>query len=455
MHGVVINYSGHPTHTGTSMRQQYLSALSVTALAALAGCAGSSGAATATTSAVPAGGVANESDLVARARAIHARIITVDTHKDIPDNFATATADPKTMPSQVNLDKMKAGGYDMAFFAVYVGQGARTDSGNAVAKARAMNKFTSIHRMAEQMYPNLIEIAYTPEDVVRIHAAGKLVAGIGIENGWVIGHDLGLIRKYYDLGARYMTLSHTTNNDICDSSTDPKGPEWHGLSPFGRQVVAEMNRVGMMVDVSHVSRECMMQATAMSTSPVLGSHSSTQAFANVPRNMDDEMLAAVKKNGGVVDMVALGSYVKVQPAARDSAVRLLNEEFFPRPAGAAAGRGGGGGRGNQRASLAPDRAAEFDRRMAGIEARWPSATVKDFANHIDHAVKVAGIDHVGISSDFDGGGGIVGWNDASESFNVTLELVRRGYNEEDIRKLWGGNVLRVMGENQRRAKPRA
>jgi membrane dipeptidase len=144
-----------------------------------------------------------------------------------------------------------------------------------------MQKFTAIHRMAEQMYPNLIEIAYTPADAERIDKAGKLVAAIGIENGWVIGHDLSLIQKYYDLGARYMTLAHTQNNDICDSSTDPRGAEWHGLSPFGSQVVAEMNRVGMMVDVSHVSRECMMQATALSTSPVIGSHSSTTAVANV------------------------------------------------------------------------------------------------------------------------------------------------------------------------------
>lgn len=417
----------------------------------------------AATSSTPQAATGSEdAALIARARAIHSRVITIDTHKDIPDNFATAAADPDTMNSQVNLRKMKAGGYDMAFFAVFVGQGERTDSGNAVAKERALNKFASIHRMAEQMYPNLIEIAYTPADVIRIHNSGKLIAGIGIENGWVIGRDLSLIKRYYDLGARYMTLAHTANNDICDSSTDPKGPEWHGLSPFGRQVVAEMNRVGMMVDVSHVSKECMMQATALSTSPVIGSHSSTTAIANVPRNMDDEMLAAIKKNNGVVQIVAFGTYVKVQPAERAAAVTTLNEEFFgPQPQrgaggggggrGAGGGRGGGGGRGNQRASLAPDKLADYDRRMADIEAKWPSPTVQDFVNHIDHAVKVAGIDHVGISSDFDGGGGIKGWNDASETFNVTLELVRRGYSEEDLRKMWGANTLRVMGENQKRA----
>jgi membrane dipeptidase len=401
----------------------------------------------------PSAATASDADLVARARAIHARVITIDTHKDIPDNFATADADPKSMNAQVNLEKMKAGGYDMAFFAVYVGQGARTDSGNAFAKDRALNKFSAIHRMAEQMYPNLIEIAYTPEDVARIHNSGKLIAGVGIENGWVIGKDLSLIKRYYDLGARYMTLAHTSNNDICDSSTDPKGPEWHGLSPFGRQVVQEMNRVGMMVDVSHVSKECMMQATALSTSPVIGSHSSTTAFANVPRNMDDEMLLAIKKNNGVMQTVAFNTYVKVQPPERDTLVRKLNEEFYGvAPAG---GRGGAGRGGRGRAALAPDRQADFDRRMAEIDKRFPPPTVVDFVNHIDHAVKVAGIEHVGISSDFDGGGGIVGWRDASETFNVTLELVRRGYSENDIRKLWGGNVLRVWGENQKRAKPNA
>src|SRR6185436_2153362 len=300
------------------MRQRFFSTLSVLIIAAC-----SRGGANPTPRPQATGGPANDVAIVERARAIHKRVLTIDTHKDIPDNYATDAADPKTMNSQVNLDKMKAGGYDMAFFAVYVGQGARTDSGNAVAKERALNKFAAIHRMAEQMYPNLIEIAYTPDDAIRINKSGKLVAAIGIENGWVIGKDLSLIKRYYDLGARYMTLSHSSNNDICDSSTDPRGAEWGGLSPFGRQVVAEMNRVGMMVDISHVSRQCMMQATALSTSPVVASHSSTTEFAAVPRNMDDEMLRALAKNGGVAQMVALAGYVKVSPAARDSATRVL------------------------------------------------------------------------------------------------------------------------------------
>ncbi len=412
----------------------------LTLLAFAAACARNVDTATPTPTPTASAAAGVDASLVERARAIHARVFTIDTHKDIPDNFATAAADPRTMNAQVNLDKMKAGGYDMAFFAVYVGQGARTDSGYAFAKDRALNKFAAIHRMAEQMYPNLIEIAYTPADAERIHKSGKLVAGIGIENGWVIGKDLSLIKRYYDLGARYMTLAHTSNNDICDSSTDPRGEEWGGLSPFGRQVVQEMNRVGMMVDVSHISKKCAMQATALSTSPVIGSHSSTTAFANVPRNMDDEMLSAIKNNGGVVQMVAFNGYVKVQPPVRDSLARAITAEYFPN------------GRGRGAAPLSAERQAAFDRRMAELDAKYPPANVVDFVNHIDHAVKVAGIDHVGISSDFDGGGGVVGWRGADETFNVTLELVKRGYTEDQIRKLWGANTLRVWGANQRRAK---
>ena len=362
---------------------------------------------------------------------MHARIITIDTHDDIPLNFATAEVDPLNADRQVNLEKMRAGGLDVAFFAVFVGQTPRTPENYEKAKADAMTKFEAIHRLTEQMHPTLIELAYTPADVRRITGAGKLVAAIGIENGYVIGKDLSLIRKYYDLGARYMTLAHSQNNDICDSSTDPRGPEHNGVSAFGRQVVAEMNRVGMMVDVSHVSKDCMMQATALSTRPVVASHSSTRAFADVPRNMDDEQLRAVAKNGGVVQMVALAGYVKVDPPEKRAAIDTLRRSM-----GITGGRGA-------LAALSAEQRAEYQRRLADIDARWPGPNVADFANHIDHAVKVAGIDHVGISSDFDGGGGITGWRDASETVNVTAELIKRGYTEAQIKKLWGENLLRV------------
>jgi len=372
-------------------------------------------------------------DLAERARAIQDSVITIDTHDDIPGNFATPEVDPLDAPRQVSLTKMKDGGLDVAFFAVFVGQTPRTPENYEAAKAAAMEKFDAIHRMAEKMYPGLIEIAYTPADVRRIHESGKLVAAIGIENGYVIGKDIGLVRKYYDLGARYMTLAHTRNNDICDSSTDPDGPEHHGLSAFGKKVVAEMNRVGMMVDVSHVSKECMMQATALSKAPVIASHSSTTAVANVPRNMDDEQLEAVKKNGGVVQIVAFDGYVKEPVPEKRAAIDSLRQKLGLTERGAFR-------------DMTADKRTVYDSEMAVIEKKWPRANVQEFVDHIDHAVKLIGIDHVGISSDFDGGGGVTGWDDASETRNVTTELVKRGYTTEQIRKLWGGNVLRVWSE---------
>ena len=380
-----------------------------------------------------------QAELLERARALHDRIITIDTHDDIPLNFATPEVDPLNAERQVNLNKMRAGGLDVGFFIVFVGQSPRTPENYDRAKADAMTKFNAIHRMAESMHPDKIGLAYTADDVVRIHDSGKLVAAIGIENGYVIGKDLSLIQKYFDLGARYMTLAHGRNNDICDSSTDSI-PEHNGLSAFGRQVVGELNRVGMMVDISHVSRNCMMQATALSKAPVIASHSSTKAFADHPRNLDDEQLLAIKKNGGVAQMVALAGYVKVDAPQKRVALDSLRRAF-----GITAG--GGGALRQALAAMPPDSRAAYDRGLAAIEARWPAPSVADFVNHIDHAVKVAGIDHVGISSDFDGGGGVVGWRDASETLNVTAELIKRGYTEEQIRKIWGGNVLRVWRAN--------
>ena len=377
-------------------------------------------------------------EALARAREMHSRIITIDTHDDIPLNFATPEVDPLNADRQVNLEKMKAGGLDVGFFIVFVGQTPRTPENYAGAEADARTKFAAIRRMT-RMYPDRIALAVSPDDVERAKRAGKLAAAIGIENGYVIGRKLSLIAEYHGLGARYMTLAHGANNDICDSSTDPAGPEHGGLSAFGRQVVAEMNRVGMMVDVSHVSRDCMLQATAASRLPVIASHSSTKAFADVPRNLDDEQLRAIRQNGGVAQMVALAGYVKVDPPEKRAAIDTLRRSM-----GITGGRGA-------LAQLTPEQRADYQRRLAAINERWPGPTVADFVNHIDHAVKVAGIDHVGISSDFDGGGGITGWRDASETMNVTAELIRRGYSEADIRKLWGGNLLRVWRANERGA----
>jgi membrane dipeptidase len=434
-------------------------------------------------------------------------VITLDTHVDIPGSWATPQSDPGVRGnSQVDLVKMREGGLDGAFFIVYVGQGARTDSANLVARNAAFTKFVAIHRMAERMYPDRTAIAYRADDVARIAGAGKLVTLIGIENGYPIGRDLTLVKTFHDLGGRYIGITHNGHNDLGDSNTPPEA-EHNGLSQLGRDFVAEVNKAGIMLDVSHAGKQTMLQATRLSRAPVIASHSSVTAYANHPRNLDDEQLLALKANGGVMQTVAFAGYVRIPPPERQQAINALREEFGLPPArggggGGRGGRGGGGrgalaagdsaggrgaraggrgaevplpagaaaaltdslgGRGRGRAagrggggdaaldSLPPARRSEYDRRMADIDRRWPGgrATVADFVNHIDHAVQLIGIDHVGISSDFDGGGGVDGWNNAAETFNVTLELVRRGYTEAEIAKMWSGNLIRVWREVER------
>ena len=381
---------------------------------------------------------ATNAALLTQAQAIHAAVITIDSHDDISLDFATDAVDPLNAPRQVSLEKMRQGGLDVAFFIVYVGQSERTAENYAEAKTDARTKFDAIHRMAEEMYAEHIEIAYSADDVKRIREAGKLVAAIGIENGFVIGPDLSLLGTYHDLGARYITLAHNGHNDIADSAQHrpqygDEPTEHDGVSEFGAQVIAEMNRLGIIVDVSHISKAAALDAIRLSRAPVIASHSSVHALADHPRNMDDETLRALRDNGGVMQTVAFGGYVKIQPAERREASDVLWTEFgidSPRDL----------------PDLTPDRRRDFDLRSAEIDARWPPANLQDFVDHIDYAVDLIGIDHVGISSDFDGGGGIVGWNDASETFNVTLELVRRGYDRIEIEKLWGGNLLRVWRE---------
>jgi membrane dipeptidase len=388
------------------------------------------------------GPAAAQADLDARARAIHQRVLTLDTHVDIPFNYATPEVNP-CAPNrfQVDIPKMEAGGLDAAFFIVYVGQTERTPANYERAKRDAMTKFDAIHRMTSELCPDRIELAHSADDVERIWRSGKRVAAIGIENGFVIGRDISLLARYHALGARYMTLAHNGHNDIADSAQPrpqfgDRAAEHGGLSEFGEQVVAEMNRLGIMVDISHVSKDAMLHAVRVSRAPVIASHSSTTALAPVPRNMDDEQLRALAANGGVMQTVALGSFVRAPNAQRQRALTALREEF---------GITGGGGI----SLLEGERRAEWDRRLAAIEDRWPSPNVSDFVDHIDHAVRLIGIDHVGISSDFDGGGGVTGWMDASETLNVTKELVRRGYSEEDIAKLWSGNLLRVWRDVER------
>jgi membrane dipeptidase len=425
--------------------------------------------------------VAADDALIAKARAIHQRVLTLDTHVDInpsqfnPDdsvNFA------KGVPGrQVDLPKMEAGGYDGVFLAVYQGQGPLDSAGYANAYRAAIAKFDAIHRLTEILAPTRTGLALTAADARRIHAAGKKVIFAGVENGYPIGTDITRVKEFYDRGGRYMSLAHNGNNQLSDSNTgEAQGFSYdNGLSPLGREVIKEMNKYGMMVDFSHPSKGAMMQMLALSKAPIIGSHSGVRAICNQTRNADDEQLEALAKNGGVIQLVAVASFVKCDPkrdSARTAETAALNREFGivlsqsgrggAGRGGAGAGGGRGGGRGGANAQLdsilqtLPEaRRADYQRRQQVIAAKYPPtprATVSDFVDHIDYVVKLIGIDHVGISSDMDGGGGVDGWNSAAETFNVTLELVRRGYTEEQIGKIWSGNLLRVLEECERVAK---
>jgi len=405
----------------------------------------------------PAQGTADAA-LIQKARAIHDRVIALDTHNDIdPGNFTRQKNYTQRLDTQVNIPKMKEGGLDASFFIVYVGQGPLTPEGYDSAYKQAVAKFDAVHHLTKEIAPDQIELALTAADVPRIAKSGKKVALIGIENAYSLGTDVKRVKEFYDRGGRYMSLAHNGHSQFADSNTGERDGKWlhNGLSEMGRQVIAEMNKWGIMVDLSHPSKAANIQALALSKAPVIASHSAARALADVSRNMDDEQLEALKKNGGVIQTVAFASYVKVakpDSPERAAAIAALRKEFgLPAPGG---GGGGGGGRGGLNA-LSPEQRAKYDARMAEIDKKTPGdprATVADFVNHIDYLVKKIGIDHVGISSDFDGGGGVTGWNGADETFGVTLELVRRGYTEEQIGKLWSGNLLRVMAEVEKVAK---
>jgi membrane dipeptidase len=433
----------------------------------------------------PAQSPSGDAAVVAKAKLIHEHVLKLDTHNDIePGNFTPDCNYKMPLATQVNLPKMIKGGMDVSFMIVYVGQGPLTPEGYDNAYKQAVAKFDAVHRFTEKIAPDNMGLALTPADVLALHKKHLRIAVIGVENGYPIGTDIKKVKEFYDRGGRYMSLAHNGNSQLADSNTgEVQGYLYNnGLSPLGRDVIAEMNRLGMMVDLSHPSKGANMEAIRLSKAPVIASHSGVRALADVSRNMDDEQLLALKKNGGVIQVVGFASYVKAEPKERTEAMTKLREEFgLPtfggRGRGAAAAaaalaaeanaphacavesedgtapQGRRGGR-NRLASfgldtLSPEKRAAYDKRLAELEAKYPPsprANVKDFVNHIDYAVKLIGIDHVGISSDFDGGGGIDGWDSAAEAFNVTLELVRRGYNEEQIGKMWSGNLLRVWGE---------
>ncbi len=373
--------------------------------------------------------------LMKRAAAIHDRVLTVDTHTDTPMRLGRGeydmgkVNDPGGRGGKIDFPRMKQGGLDAVFFAIYVDQGPRTPEGNEKAKQKALETFNVIHQTIKK-YPQLVEPALTAADAYKIEKKGKRAIYIGIENGYPIGKDISLIKKYYDLGARYITLCHGGNNDICDSSTDENGPEHNGLSDFGQQVVQEMNRLGMVIDVSHMSDKSFYDVLEVSKAPVMASHSCARALCDHERNLTDDMIKKLAKKGGVIQVCMVSSFVKKAPPnpERDAEFKAIREKW------------------KKADQLSEKEEEELSKEWERLMKKypWEYATVDDFVNHIDHIVKIAEIDHVGIGSDFDGGGGLEDCIDVSAIGNITLELVKRGYTEKQIRKIWGENFMRVF-----------
>lgn len=403
-----------------------------------------------------------EAELLEKARRIHGNVITIDTHVDIDVRLFTESKNyTQDLPIQVDLPKMESGGLDAVFLVVYTGQGDLDEAGFEAAYEEAVAKFDAIHRLVRDLAPDRIELAVTAGDVRRIAESGKKVALIGIENGYPMGEDLSRLREFYDRGARYLSIAHNGHSQLGDSNTGEADNIWlyeNGLSDLGREVVKELNRLGMMIDLSHPSTGSNKEAIELSRAPVIASHSSARALNDVSRNLWDEELLEIKENGGVVQAVAFASYLNSEKdSVHQSHARVILEEI-------AAEMGMPLLNWTQYSQLSREEADAYLDRYRELQLRAkprieeeinpvaPPVDVKDFVDHIDYMVDLIGIDHVGISSDFDGGGGIYGWNDASETFNVTLELVRRDYSEEDIRKLWGENLLRVMEEVEAVAK---
>ena len=384
--------------------------------------------------------VETEEELVQRALDIHKRVLTLDTHADTPlrmiePGFDMAERhDPKETGSKVDYPRMKEGDLDAIFFAAFVAQDIRDDDGNTRAKALCLQMIDSVIASTERN-SDVVGLALNPDDAYALEKEGKRAIYIGIENGYPIGKDLSNVEEYFNKGVRYITLVHSSNNDLADSATDENGTEHGGISEFGSKVVGEMNRLGIMVDVSHGNDSVFYDAIKLSKAPIIASHSNARAVTNHQRNMTDEMLTLMAENGGVVQLTMLADYLREAPpnAARDSAMAAMRANIT-KPI----------------SEMTDEERGELRKSFNNLNEKYPNppATVKHVADHIDHIVKIAGIDHVGIGCDFNGGGGIEGVFDASEVMNITIELVRRGYTEEQIEKIWGGNLIRVFKEVQ-------
>ena len=377
----------------------------------------------------------------ARAQAIHDSAIVIDTHADTPQRFVDegfdlGNTDPKD-PGHISLDKARAGNLGAEFFSIWVDP--ETSRGHFAR--RTLDLIDSVYEQAER-HPDRMTMAYSVADIERAHKEKKLAALMGIEGGHSIENDSRLLRDFYRLGVRYMTLSWSNTNEWADSSgdiDDPKVQHHNGLTDFGKQVVLEMNRLGMMVDISHVADKTFWDVIAVTQAPVIASHSSARALVSAPRNMTDDMLRAVAKNGGVVDVNFCScfldqAYWDAEAAQRKDKDAAIHEFVEKRTA-----------------EGKPPSFIELDKVEREWQAKLPRPPFKVLTDHIDHIAKIAGVDHVGLGSDFDGVAGATpqGMGSAADLPKITQALLDRGYSEEDIHKILGGNVLRVFQEVER------
>lgn len=372
-------------------------------------------------------------------RRVHEDALVLDTHLDTPANFRRpgwSIADNHQHEgdlSQVDLPRMKSGGLDGGFWVIYTPQGARDDAGKRVARDHGLDRLVSIHEMLAA-HPGEMELALTADDAERIAAAGKRVSFISMENAAPLAKDPSLLTAYHRLGLRMLGITHVRNNDFGDSSTDPAGAEWNGLSPAGRALVQEANRLGIVLDASHASDAVFDQLLALSRAPIVLSHTSADALYDHPRNIDDARLRQLAAKGGVIHVNAYGGYLINIPKIREreAAMDALGEKYGPE------------------SRLAVDRVPSYLAERRAIEERYPvkRATFDNYMAHVLHILKVAGVDHVGIGADWDGGGGVAGLEDVSALPRITEALLVAGYTEQDVRKIWSGNLLRVVRETQ-------
>ena len=380
--------------------------------------------------------MSSDSSAADPARALHERLFTIDTHIDTPTaslmrpgwDFG-ARHDYADDHSQCDLPRMREGGVDALVFAVYVGQAGRSPEALAVAHDVAVRCFERTRTVLQENAP-ACGLALTPEDALRLKRDGKRAIFLSVENAYSLGRDLSHVAKVHRLGVRMIGLTHMLNNDVADASTDPRGPEWGGLSPLGRELVAECNRLGIVLDGSHASDGALRELITLSRAPVVLSHSGPRAVCDHPRNVGDELLRALAAKGGVLHINALAISLRDDPGNGRTAgiaeVIVRYKDAVPTP----------------EMRVAEDR--DYDRVCA--QHPNPVVALEDVIRHIEHAVAVMGIDHVGIGFDLDGGGGAFdGLRDVSDYPNVTRALLARGWSEANLAKLWGGNTLRVLG----------